>query len=108
MCISSRKLQEVVHWKPQLFLNSKPAVVVISVQGWVDDEMDADFAHLTHVQPRRQGVALSPPKQDSKPPIFKHDTINQLRFCHFWSVKAPEETQNPPVENFLATVLPKT
>jgi len=53
------------------------------------------------------------PKQSSKPPpIETWNTINRLSFCQFLECQAPAqtqspttETQSPPIENFLATVL---
>jgi len=55
----------------------------------------------------------STPNKASKPQIETRNTIKQLRFCQFLErqppphkTKAPAETQNPPIENVLTTVLP--
>jgi len=37
-----------------------------------------------------------PPKQGSKPPKLKHETINQLKFCQFLECQAPPHKPNPP------------
>jgi len=51
---------------------------------------------------------LSPPNKAPSPPKLKHETINQWKFLSNFSMSShPAETQSPPVENFLATVLPK-
>ena len=51
---------------------------------------------------------LRPLKQSSKPPsqIETWNTIYQWSFCQFLECQAPHaQTQSPPIENFLATVL---
>ena len=51
---------------------------------------------------------LPPPKQSSKPhQIETWNTVNQWSFCQLLNVTPPAQTQSPPTENFLATVLPR-
>jgi len=51
-------------------------------------------------------VGLAPPKQSSKPSqIETWNIINRWNFGEFYNVKSPAQTQSPPIENFLATVL---
>ena len=50
-------------------------------------------------------VGLAPPKKAPSSPNLKHETINQWSFCQFLECQAPRQTQRPPIENFVATVL---
>ena len=48
----------------------------------------------------------NPPKLSSKlPQIEIWSTINQWNFCESWMSSPPIETQSPPIDDFLATVL---
>jgi len=57
-----------------------------------------------------------PPKESSKPPDIEiWNVINQCNFCQLWMSttllhkrKDPAQTQSPPIDDFLATVLRET
>ena len=59
-------------------------------------------------QSRRHGGLwwAYPPKQSSKhPQIETRNVINQCNFCQLWMSNLPAQTQSPPIDDFLATVL---
>jgi len=50
-------------------------------------------------------VGLAPLNTAPSPQIETWNTITQWNFCQLLEHQAPAQTQSPPVENFLATVL---
>jgi len=59
--------------------------------------------------PRGGFGGLSLPKQSSKhPPKLKHKNYESVEFLSIFRMsRHPAQTQSPPIENFLATVLDK-
>jgi len=56
--------------------------------------------------PRGGFGGLSTPKQSTEPPKLKHDTLYISGVFINFSISSPfAQTQSPPIEDFLATVL---
>ena len=63
---------------------------------------------LNPVPSCRSFGGLSPPNKTPRPQTETRNTISQWSFCQFLECQVtPPKTQGPPIENFLATVLPK-